>query len=94
MEAPDGRKVDDPSGPPGRFQPGPVASADPSPPGFRPLRGTCPGPPRRRHWRPPTSASRSTAPVARFGRRPDVLPRDRARTSMPTVRTRPRMWRW
>jgi len=36
MEAPDGRKVDDPSGPPERFQPGPAASADPSPPGFRP----------------------------------------------------------
>jgi len=25
MEAPDGRRVDDLSGPPGRFQPGPVA---------------------------------------------------------------------
>jgi len=47
MEAPDGRKVDDPSGPPGRFQSRPAASADPSPPGLRPvLQGTRPGPPR------------------------------------------------
>jgi len=30
----------------------------------------------------PADASRSTAPAARRGRRPDVLPCDRARTSM------------
>jgi len=49
-------------GPPGRFQPGPAASADPPPPGFRLHRRTCPGPPRRRHSRPPASASRSSTP--------------------------------
>jgi hypothetical protein len=50
---PTGRTLARP-GPHGRFQPTPVASADPSPPGLRPvLQGTRPGPSRRRSLKTP-----------------------------------------
>jgi len=45
----------------------------PSPPGFRPVfQGTCPGPSRSRHSRPPTNVSRSTTPESHLvaGRTP------------------------
>ena len=62
-------------GPHGRFQPMPAASADPPPPGFRPVfQGTCPGPPRRLSPKTSASASRSTTPRSRIGRRTCALP--------------------
>ena len=74
MEAPDGRGVGDTPDRLGDFSPG-----LPRPPilrrlGFVPMfQGTCPGRPKR-HSRPPASASRSTTPESRIGRRTCALP--------------------
>ena len=62
------------SGPPGRFQPGPVAPADPSPPGFRPVfQGNLPRTPEAS---PKTTGERFPLdhPKKPSGRRPDALP--------------------
>jgi hypothetical protein len=72
---PTGRTLARP-GPHGRFQPMPVALADPSPPGFRPdVSGNLPRTVAKGcHRRPPTNASRSTTPESRIGRRTCALP--------------------
>jgi len=54
--------VTNPSGPRGRFQPAPAAPAARA---SSCVARNLPGPPRRRPWRTPTTATRSTAPTTR-----------------------------
>jgi len=63
MEAPDGRKVDDPSGPPGRFQPRPAGSIRLSPaPEFRRDQGE-PAPNLRTDLERPCGTRRTSLPA-------------------------------